>query len=1021
MSYGIASLSSGLGPGLPDVCRALALGLALRRPGARVAAVLCLVHFFSTGVAAVQVRPEASKFQGLPAMTHAVETGPTEWSLGLRPVPTPCRSWSRPRPSRSISVSPRRVGLQTLLWQSMIQQQGHPFYTAATLLDTLFEEAIGSIPCAGYPKQLDDSARDCVVNLRLEDLIPEPCAADTDGLATTPFQLMLPSAHSAHDQLHFGTTPLGFCYDDITTLFRSRVHLRSLAEIQNVCSNSLCHCTASLGAFFQDLQAFCAPRDLFCYTDGSFTPGAADQQELCGWACVFIDPHAGRIGALWGSYPVFLCPDNTLVSPFVGEVSGLLAAALSSVAAFQDRPVHFRSDCISALAIAEGRCSFQADGLSQSMRHAFAFRQSLPHLRDTYAYVPGHSGQLGNDLADVLSKAGARQGKPSCGLDAGIEMLCFWLGAGVTRLSWAATATSIGRGDNTLPPLNQLSLGHDAQHAGLSARQFLAPFLPPGLADAEPTLDLAHDNHREANPDSDESHACHIKIASFNVLSLGAALETDTGVSATSEGIAFRPSRAQILASQLHNGGVVAACLQETRCEAGTHRTGGYIRFSSGGARGQWGIEWRFLEHHPLLAVRGSHDADVKAKVSFQEKLFTTVLSEPRRLFVRCACPNLRLLFVGLHAPHRATEADILCAWWQDTLLALRTHCRDDLIILAGDLNASVGSNPSDSVGNLDAEDEDEPGAMLHGILREFALFLPATWDGIHSGPSHTYHQKRGNKLCRPDYIGLPLSWRFSECHSYTAPEIHAAHSCQDHVATITDVQLQFGRITPERRLGRHRIRASDVLDPQLEGHIEKALQALPNIPWACSVHSHAALLAHHVHASFKHIKKAKPTTQHRTYLREDTWRLQRRVASIRVSLHRLQHRCRQQICAACFDGWARGDREAKQAAHHTWLRRSDHVAAAHVAILRRLGLQLKKACKRDRDAYIGSLAERLAQGPTSEIFANLHAVLGHRRKKRYQVDPLPAVQQSDGTLCPDQDACMTRWRQHFGDMDLRR
>ncbi|OLP82019.1 hypothetical protein AK812_SmicGene37367 [Symbiodinium microadriaticum] len=73
---------------------------------------------------------------------------------------------------------------------------------------------------------------------------------------------------------------------------------------------------------------------------------------------------------------------------------------------------------------------------------------------------------------------------------------------------------------------------------------------------------------------------------------------------------------------------------------------------------------------------------------------------------------------------------------------------------------------------------------------------------------------------------------------------------------------------------------------------------------------------------------------------------------------------------------------------------------------------------RRDRDAYVSSLADQLAQSPASELFQSLHSLLGHRRRKKYQVDPLPAVMDREGHLCRDADSAMSRWREHFGGME---
>ena len=82
------------------------------------------------------------------------------------------------------------------------------------------------------------------------------------------------------------------------------------------------------------------------------------------------------------------------------------------------------------------------------------------------------------------------------------------------------------------------------------------------------------------------------------------------------------------------------------------------------------------------------------------------------------------------------------------------------------------------------------------------------------------------------------------------------------------------------------------------------------------------------------------------------------------------------------------------------------------------LGVQLKKACRRDRDAHVAQLADKLASCPTQEVFQSLHTLLGHRRRKKYQVDPLPAVAELDGSMCQDGATTMRRWREHFGGME---
>ena len=885
-------------------------------------------------------RPLAPPCPSLPPRDKVDSTVRTHGGFMHRPVPTPCRERQRSSKILLASWDPK----PTLLEEAVHSMGSLAFFEARVVVEVLYEH-FGIVP---DPLQVELSGPDFSAmvparmplvtaepcTLVLEALIPkpDPSLRSTPNVVSRPIQLLAPDvpemctfslglhaeAPSFQEPLHLGSTPLGFAYVDILALFQAGASLLPMAEIRAICAALFDQPQDIAGELYASLQKDCAPGDLFCYTDGSFTERTAATSALCGWACVFLDPHAKKIGAIHGSYPAFLCATTDQQSPFLAEVSGLLAAALPATAVFQTRIVHFRSDCVSALAIAEGKCDFHINGLSQSMRHAFALRQATANLRDTFVYVPGHSGLWGNEIADALSKAGARFGTPSCGLNAARNCLYFWLSDGGPRLPWAATAIQIGRGDQTLPPLNGEDLGHDGHHQGLTATQFLEPFLPPGLG--SPPIPSDQGSIDSANPSlcRNSPSICHVRFLSLNVLSLGAALETDSGAANCEEGLAYRPGKAQLVAAQLKQHGVHVACFQETRCEAGKIRSGGFIRFCSGAVRGQWGVEWWILENHPFFVSTVTGQSTL---VSFTESMFTVVLREPRRLFVRCVCPNLRMLMVGLHAPHRATEAELIDQWWADTHLAIRTHSRGDLLVLAGDMNAAVGSNPSESVGPLWAEVEDEPGAALHAILREFSLFLPATRDGMHEGPSHTYCQKRGKKLCRPDLIAIPLSWAFSECHSYLIPELHAGQCCQDHTATATDVTLHFSSTTASRPVGRRNIRARDILDPSRADQIEQALRDVPAVPWSCSAHAHAAILASHVQGFFNKLKRDAPTVPHRTYLQEDTWQLQRQVATIRRSLHRLQHRCHQQFLAASFLAWARSRTTYASDRSNAWLK----------------------------------------------------------------------------------------------------
>ena len=78
----------------------------------------------------------------------------------------------------------------------------------------------------------------------------------------------------------------------------------------------------------------------------------------------------------------------------------------------------------------------------------------------------------------------------------------------------------------------------------------------------------------------------------------------------------------------------------------------------------------------------------------------------------------------------------------------------------------------------------------------------------------------------------------------------------------------------------------------------------------------------------------------------------------------------------------------------------------------------LRKACRRDRDAYISQLAETISTAPSKDAFAAYHAILAHRRKKVCSPDPLPQVLDFQGAICPDAPSMRSRWREHFAALE---
>ena len=929
----------------------------------------------------------------------------------VRPLPTPCRAgrttdnlahdWRH----AEVDVPPSDA-LRTLLEISCNDQAGYPYYLAATLLDVLcthLESPAGPRPV-----------------LCLQELVPPPAHTSSptafgdfrlsSSIPTVPFPL--PSALFRLDgsaEVQIGTTPLGFSLDMLEKFLSSSAHLLNYDALCRACSTVEHISLTSWPAIFQEHRHLVPPTGILVYTDGSFTP-RSETPAKAGWATIFVDPGHATLSAAFG--PVIGFPTEDLVlSPYVAECYALMAAALISTVAFHDRPLVFLSDCVAAVGVAAGSMTFQSGGVAQATASAHHMRRQLCSNTDCYKHIPGHRGIAGNELADRASKAGANQEALFCGLNIGPAVLEFWLSHGAKKLPWATTVVCSLRGDAGLPPINCIDVGNNLDHANLRAVDLIQPFVPEGVFDAQVRSGASANAPEAASNGSAVGYQQFVlRAATFNVLSLGKPKDAKPDFEVT-QGLAYQPARAALLADQLLTHNIQVAFLQETRADPGATRIGKFLRFASGANRGQFGTEIWVRDQHEVLA----YPDHALPGARFDKTSLVVVYSDVHRLFLRFSSNKLSLLLVALHSPHRATENSIISTWWQQTNSLLLTHRRQSCLVIGGDLNASLGGIVSNHVQGVSPEDEDLPGSWVHDIAKRFDLFVPATFPECHSGQTYTYTQKNGGHRCRPDFVLVPLAWAKGHVSSWCEPAIQAGHSTPDHVAACVGICFWSLWGPGEAKLSKRRIRAEDICAPENRNAVAEVLRSVPRVPWGVSVHAHAAIVTKHVQDGLQRITGPRAVRPHHAYLTDATWQMQRDVSKLRRHFHQLSHRI--QLCdlAAGFYAWARGSPLRKVLLHGCrWHAQAERARQSmHIALTEQCK-QLRKACRRDRDAYIGRLAETISVAPSKESFAAYHAILAHRRKKVCSPDPLPQVLDLSGEVCPDAPSMQQRWREHF-------
>ena len=816
--------------------------------------------------------------------------------------------------------------------------------------------------------------------------VPEPCQVVGDR--ETP------------EHFAFSGLSLGFGLDDLRRLCLADIDFATVEQVLSGCDEP------TRGWFRQQMPVTTCELEtnLVCFTDGSFTPAGAGLPAYAGWALAIFRVDKSN-GSLSESYGVvsgqilegFLLPGEE-PNAFLAECCALCVAAYVAVVALPTQELTFVSDCLAALACADGSHSTglsHAQGILRSM-HRFRSASSVGRLY--YVHTHSHVGEWANEVVHQASKQ-ASKGRALGGLPPLDARL--WFADRGMRLTWAALVCRRLQGDVDLPPVVGENLGDDLNLAGMTPRMILDPFL---------SMPLEETRHVSLMPGR-----LQVRIASCNVLTLACGTAGKQG-KARESGLALQVARPYMFAKSLESACLQAVCVQESRCESGVVHTGGFLRFCSGHEAGSFGTEWWFREGHCLVKHGGSVQADVR----FSKKHFCVKHADPRRMFVLFACTGLKLLFVGLHAPHRAHELHLIQDWWTETGRLCAEHGKDMSLIIAGDFNASLGGHVSRHVGGHDPEHQDFAGDCVHAMLEQTNCWLPSSFQEHHSGQSWTYVHKRGDVTMRMDFVALPWEWRHGAVCSWVAPEVHTGQAILDHLAVCCDVDAPVGPCSGHSACGRKKLDEQAIMDPANRGKVREIINATPAVPWHISAHAHASIVVQHLQTHLGKAFPAKPRSKSHHFLSADALALRAEVTRARRDCCRLRKHVKNQMMSVVFNFWkSRGaGPDVLDFLQSPWHVQARFVGVCSASRLRCLSQKLRERCHVDRATFVESLALQMDSGDSGPAYAALHRLLGHRRKKPYAIEVLPVLKKKDGSMCADADQIRLRWREHFSDLE---
>ncbi|CAE7485058.1 unnamed protein product [Symbiodinium sp. CCMP2592] len=299
--------------------------------------------------------------------------------------------------------------------------------------------------------------------------------------------------------------------------------------------------------------------------------------------------------------------------------------------------------------------------------------------------------------------------------------------------------------------------------------------------------------------------------------------------------------------------------------------------------------------------------------------------------------------------------------------VSAHVHAHSALVLVGGDMNASVGSVTSAAIGGQDPDQQDD------------------------AGPSGTYVQKRNGAFSRIDFIACPAEWRAGHINTWTDESIPAPHRRFDGRAMLT---------------------------PSGQAKVEGILKAAPRIPWAASPHAHASTLVHYLQDSLAAAFPPQKGRCYRAYLSDSTWQLHGEVMRLRKQCVSVKRALSFHLVAAVFQVWKQADSgPLLHMLNSQWTKEAQYAGAVQSHFLCLTSQRLKAACKHDRAVHFSELADDV-QNSRPNADKAVQRLMGLRRKKPFRPEVLPELHKADGSRCVTPAEATERWREHFREQE---
>ena len=263
------------------------------------------------------------------------------------------------------------------------------------------------------------------------------------------------------------------------------------------------------------------------------------------------------------------------------------------------------------------------------------------------------------------------------------------------------------------------------------------------------------------------------------------------------------------------------------------------------------------------------------------------------------------------------------------------------------------------------------PGEV-YTLLQEQDLWLPSTFDGIHTGLHDTWYAPGGCASARLDYAAIPASWTVHSRCSHVLLDFDTGHRSVDHFPVF----LLTWAPKPQRGAAAKRQVALDrakMATAEGQAAIRHICERAPLQPWETDADTHVralqAYLSDEIAKAFPRAKHSKPGS----FLSESTWVLRSHRIWLRRRIVSLRHRARSLGKLVAFRVWSLcrpwGAVWSCTSAKLCGMARK---AQAFLQQLRASKSELRRLVRRDRRAWMHDIARQSEESSVKDVVQRL-------------------------------------------------